>query len=136
MMERLLALQTLLRLGDSTSPAQKLQIEQLRGAIPNPILAHFLRQHATGRKGIAWVRNGICGECHIRVSQSMTQTLAKVDDLVVCESCGAYLMLAPEVPVATAALQISVPKRRKARKATELKEAANDATAAHAPLAH
>jgi hypothetical protein len=118
MIERLLALQTLLRLGENTSPEQKQQIEELRAGIPTPILAHFLRQLATGRRGIAFVRRGICNECHIRVAQAMAHTLDEADDLVLCENCGAYLVLAPEEQATAAAPKVDVPvrKRRVAKK--------------------
>jgi hypothetical protein len=117
LIEDLLALQSLLRIGDTASPEQKAQIEALRASVPEPILAHFLRQLAAGRKGIALVRNGVCGECHLRVSHAMNHLLGKAHDLLICENCGAYLAAAPvEATPAPAAAMTQKPKRRRTAK--------------------
>lgn len=121
LIEDLLALQTLLRLGDSASPEQKADIEALRAGIPEPILAHFLRQLAAGRKGVALVRNGVCGECHLRISHAMNHMLGRSSDLFVCENCGAFIAAVPTetAPVATAA-PAAKPRRRRAVKKPQL----------------
>lgn len=110
----LLALQTLVRLGETASPAQKEQIEKLRAGIPQPIQAHFFRQIANGRRGIALVRNGVCGECHLRLAHGMVHMLGRTNDLLVCESCGAFVTLAPGEGVA--AQRPAVPVTPKARR--------------------
>ena len=110
----MLALQTLLRLGDSTSLDQKAQIETLRNEIPAPILAHFLRQIALGRRGIALVRSGVCGECHIRLSHAMVHMLGRTNDLLVCETCGSFVALAPE-EAAAAVKPVVLPKARRVK---------------------
>ncbi len=111
--EDLLALQTLVRLGETASPSQKEQIEKLRTGIPQPILAHFFRQIANGRRGIALVRNGVCGECHLRLAHGMVHMLGRSNDLLVCESCGAFVTLAPgEAPSARPALAATPKVRR------------------------
>ncbi|MCF7709087.1 MAG: hypothetical protein K9N52_09345, partial [Verrucomicrobia bacterium] len=42
------------------------KISSLREKIPAPVLAHYDRLANRGKKGIALVRNGVCGECHMR----------------------------------------------------------------------
>ncbi len=116
LIEDLLALQTLLRLGDTASPEQKAQIEALRPAIPAPILAHFLRQLATGRRAVAFVRHGVCGECHIRTAHSLAHLLRQSNDLMVCENCGAFVALAPEETSAPVAVAAPVVRRRRVAK--------------------
>jgi hypothetical protein len=52
-----------------------------------------------GRSGVALVRHGICGECHLRVPTGLLASLANPADVYLCESCGCYLMLpADELP--------------------------------------
>lgn len=116
LIDDLLALQTILRLGDAASPEQKAQVESLRAAIPTPILSHFLRQLAAGRKGLALVRGGVCGECHIRLSHAMVHMLGRSNDLLLCESCGAFVALAPEEKTALASAPVAPKVRRVTRK--------------------
>jgi len=78
-------------------PAQKqAAIEDLRRTVPAPVLAHYMRLLACDRRGVAIVRQGVCGECHIRVPHAMYRSLADPADLHLCENCGCYLTLAPE----------------------------------------
>ncbi len=114
--EDLFALQALIRLGETAQPAQRQQIEELRAAIPSPIAAHFFRQIANGRRGIAYVRNGVCGECHLRLPAAMVYMLSRTNEVLVCESCGAFVTLSPE---ARAAQPVATPKARRVAKKLE-----------------
>lgn len=115
LIDDLLALQNLVRLGDAATPAQKEQIDSLRATIPVPVQAHFFRQIANGRKGIALVRHGVCGECHLRLSHAMVHMLGKTNDLLVCESCGSFVTLAPGETVARPMIKVRrVVKEREA----------------------
>jgi predicted nucleic acid-binding Zn-ribbon protein len=96
LIEDLLALQSLVRIGETATLQQKTRIEELRARIPAPIAAHFFRQITNGRRGIALVRSGVCGECHLRLSRAMVAMLGRTNELLVCESCGAFVALAPE----------------------------------------
>lgn len=88
--------QGLLRKDGPALPEQReAAIAQLRGSLPAPVLAHYLRYVANGRNGIGLVRAGVCCECHIRVPLSTVASLRKPTDIHLCENCGCYLMLDP-----------------------------------------
>jgi hypothetical protein len=95
-METLYELQGLLLFSKASAATRESQARELRAAIPPPILAHFDRLIAQGRKGVALVRRGVCGECHLRVSAATAASLVRPDDIYLCENCGCYLMLAPD----------------------------------------
>ena len=42
-------------------------INSLRAKLPEPILGHFDRQKSRGKLGIAPVRGGVCGACHLKM---------------------------------------------------------------------
>ncbi len=101
-MENMLALQRLHfdpRAKASTSPAE---IEALRGSVPPPILAHFDRMLARGKKGVAIVRNGVCTGCHLRLTSGTNADLLNRAEIHVCDSCGRYLYLPEPEPEAAA----------------------------------
>ena len=74
------------------------RIVKLRATIPEPILAHYDRLTARGKKGVAGVRNQVCTGCHMQVPLGVTFTLMHGDDLQICESCGRYLYLLESAP--------------------------------------
>jgi len=96
MVESLFSLQQLLLQKARVTPEQETKIRQLRKKVPLPILGHFERIITQGRKGVALVRHGVCCECHVRVSAGTAASLVRPKDLYLCESCGRYLLLAPE----------------------------------------
>jgi hypothetical protein len=114
--DNLLKLQTLAL----TKPADAQPgAEKLRAQIPAPVLAHYDRLVARGKKGVAAVRNQICTGCHMQVPLGVTITLMHGDDLQICESCGRYLYLAVLAPAdapkpAKRVKKIPGAKRRKA----------------------
>jgi predicted nucleic acid-binding Zn-ribbon protein len=75
----------------------------LRGVIPAPVLAHFDRLVRVGRAGVAAVRNGVCGSCHLRLPSSQFCSMRGTHDLSVCDNCGAFVYweepAAPVTPV-------------------------------------
>jgi len=73
---------------------------ELRAKVPAPILAHFDRLVAQGRKAVAEARNGICGACHLRMPASEALSSPHDNDLHVCAHCGAYLIFPTVEPVA------------------------------------
>lgn len=90
-------------------------VNELRATVPAPVLAHFLRLVAQGRRGVAVVNNGVCSQCHIRLPSSVAAALVKSEDLHLCEQCGSFLVL-PE-PVAQPVLApVVAPKARRVRK--------------------
>ncbi len=74
---------------------------ELRANIPAPILAHYDRLVARGKKGVALVRNQVCTGCHMRLPIGIINTVMQHQDIQICDSCGRYLYLpdAPENPV-------------------------------------
>ena len=70
---------------------------ELRVKVPTQILAHFDRLVARGKKGVAIVRNQVCTSCHMSVPIGVIVTLRQGQDIQLCETCGRYLYLPPEV---------------------------------------
>jgi len=89
----LLQLQTLEINGPAASGQEKKSAE-LRAKVPPPILAHYDRLVARGKKGVALIRNqSSCSACHISVPRNVVLTLMHNADVQLCESCGRYLYL-------------------------------------------
>lgn len=117
LLQNLLKLQTL-EFDATVEPEMEQQIDELRARIAPPILAHYDRLLAQGKRGLAAVRNQVCAGCHIRVPRAFVLVLMHETDLLVCENCGRYLYLPeqkePEISSPRVAGKISVkPGRRK-----------------------
>jgi hypothetical protein len=111
--ELLFALQEIEMGPSPSSPQNEVDIRRLREKIPAPILAHYDRLLARGKKGVAVVRHGVCLACHLSLASGVYAQLIRAEDIVICGSCGRYLLYRPEdkpteppppepVPVATA----------------------------------
>jgi predicted nucleic acid-binding Zn-ribbon protein len=72
------------------------EIRRLRENIPPPVLAHYDRLIARGKKGVALVRGKVCASCHMGVPLGSLNTLVNGDDLQLCGSCGRYLYMSAE----------------------------------------
>ncbi len=79
---------------DETAPknAESLKSD-LRAQIPLPILGHYDRLVARGKKGVAVVRNQVCTGCHMRLPIGTINTLMQAQDIQLCDTCGRYLYL-------------------------------------------
>src|SRR5262249_6534467 len=93
------------------------QIAELRAIIPEPILGHYDRLRAREKKGVALVRNQVCTGCHMRLPIGVITTLMQDRDIQLCDSCGRYLYLEPQAPVAEPAASTKPAKKRKAKAA-------------------
>lgn len=93
-MATLLALQTLEL--ENRKAAKDADRARLRAEVPEPVLGHFDRLLARGKKGVSVIRNGVCTECHIRVPVGTLVTLARGADIQLCGNCGRYLHLPDE----------------------------------------
>ena len=93
-MANLLALQTLEFGGRKAG--KDAERARLRAEIPEPILGHFDRLLARGKKGISLIRHGVCTGCHLRVPVGTLVTLARGADIQLCGNCGRYLHLPDE----------------------------------------
>ena len=66
----------------------------VRAKLPEPILGHFDRQKSRGKLGIAPVRAGVCGACHLKMPLGHVAELRhRQDDLALCDNCGTYIYL-------------------------------------------
>jgi hypothetical protein len=102
----------ILALGSAASPELKTELEKRRERVPPPVLAHFLRSLSCGRRGVAVVRHGVCGECHLRIPSGTVQALFHPVDLHLCENCGCFLVLAAEEKEAQELRATVAPVRR------------------------
>lgn len=99
-MDRLLTVQKLQFDARAQTAASKAEAEKLRAEVPPPILAHYDRLAVRGKKGVALVRNGVCSECHLRLTGAKVIGLsAAPNEIHLCDNCGRYLHL-PETPTA------------------------------------
>jgi hypothetical protein len=102
MMLKLLEAQKTLLLHPGVSAENTRLIEQLRATVPAPVLAHFLRLVAQGRRGVAVVDHGVCTECHLRLPASLAAVIGDSTDLHVCEQCGSFLVATKSTTAAPA----------------------------------
>jgi predicted nucleic acid-binding Zn-ribbon protein len=86
-----------LEMGPTPASSQnEIEIRRLREKIPLPILAHYDRLLARGKKGVAVVRHGVCPECHMSLASGVYAQLMRAEDVVICGNCGRYLLYRPE----------------------------------------
>ncbi len=116
-------LQTLLKLqalefNETTATDIEASIAELRAKIPAPIMGHYDRLVARGKKGVSVVRNQVCTGCHMRLPIGTINTLMQGADIQLCDSCGRYLYLpdpaeAQFIEHAEAAKPVRKPRKRK-----------------------
>lgn len=76
--------------------ASAAELATLRESVPAPILGHYDRLVARGKKGVAIVRNHTCTGCYMRQPIGKITTLMRGEDIQLCDSCGRYLYLPSE----------------------------------------
>ena len=108
--ENLLALQELARRQKNPSVEQEREIDGLRKDIPESVLSQFDRWMARGRKAVAVVRNGVCGECHLKLTLANIGALTFGDEIQRCGNCGRFLYLPEDEPMSSPP---SAPQRTK-----------------------
>jgi len=74
-------------------------VRALRAKIPKSVLEQFDRSLERGRKPVAIVRNGVCGECHLKLPTGVLAALAFEQTIQQCANCGRYLHLQEDEPV-------------------------------------
>jgi predicted nucleic acid-binding Zn-ribbon protein len=94
--QRLFEVQELEMGPKAESPETRQAIETLRKEIPEQILGHYDRLRGRGKKGVALVRHGVCSGCQMKLASGIHAQLYRDDDIGVCDTCGRYLLLAPE----------------------------------------
>ncbi len=106
-------LQNLLKLQnlefDPATKENSSDITALRALIPQPILGHYDRLVARGKKGLAAVRNQVCTGCHMRIPIGQVNTIMQGTDIQLCDTCGRYLYLSSPVEQPAAAGESPAP---------------------------
>ena len=115
LLQNLLKLQAL-KFGEVQDKHAEASMADLSAKIPAQILAHFDRLVARGKKGVATVRNQVCTGCHMTVPIGVIVTLRQGQDIQLCETCGRYLYLPPEVTTEVAEPVASPKPEKKPRK--------------------
>ena len=110
LLQNLVRLQSL-EFGDVKVENAEASAAKLRAKIPQPILSHYDRLIARGKRGMAMVRDQVCTGCHMRLPMAVIMTLMHDRDIQLCDSCGRYLYLADPKPPSRRSLQ-SRPRRR------------------------
>jgi predicted nucleic acid-binding Zn-ribbon protein len=99
------------------------QRAELRARVPQPILGHYDRLVARGKKGVATVRNQVCTGCHMRLPIGTINTLMQGQDIQLCDTCGRYLVLAEPEESKPKEPTVSTKPARKPRKRKALTNA-------------
>jgi len=82
------------KLSEDSQKYQEIQnnIESLRAPLPTAILGHYDGRKAHGKLGIAPVRRGVCGACHLLIpSGRLADLRRKPEELNVCDNCGVFV---------------------------------------------
>jgi hypothetical protein len=119
LLQNLVRLQSL-EFGDVKVENAEASAAKLRAKIPQPILSHYDRLIARGKRGMAMVRDQVCTGCHMRLPMAVIMTLMHDRDIQLCDSCGRYLYLAdPAAPEAAEPAKAPKPaKKARKRKAS------------------
>jgi predicted nucleic acid-binding Zn-ribbon protein len=96
------------------------KIESLRAPLPTSILGHYDGRKARGKLGIAPVRQGVCGACHLSIpSGRLSDLRRKPGELNVCDNCGVFIYLNEEgsaPPSVSTSEGVPVPKPLKPKR--------------------
>ncbi|HUA36841.1 MAG TPA: C4-type zinc ribbon domain-containing protein [Candidatus Sulfopaludibacter sp.] len=111
-----------LEFGDVEDKNTEAAMAELRAKIPPQILGHYDRLVAKGKKGITPVRDQVCTGCHMRVPIGGIMALKHGEDIQLCENCGRYLYLAPDVPAEPAKSAEATAGAKPARKGRKTKK--------------
>lgn len=114
--QRLFDLQELEMGSQSGSPDARQLISIIRKEVPEPILGHYDRLLARGKKGVAVVRKGVCSGCQMKLASGAYATLLRDDDIAMCDTCGRYMLLIPESPAAASTATSQQPSKPRARR--------------------
>ena len=103
-----------------TDPNNAAEIARLRQIVPPQILAHYDRLRSRDKKGVALVRGGVCTECHMKLASGLNADLIRNEDLLICDSCGRYLVAGPDdLPAEEPAKALPEKPRRTKKKKEE-----------------
>lgn len=71
----------------------------LRRSIPAELLAKYDRLASRGKRPVALVHNGVCGNCHIRLAVGSAFALSQTAEICQCDNCGRFLLAAEDAAV-------------------------------------
>jgi len=91
LLEYLLALQNLELVPGKATPERDAQILALRARIPQRLLEHYDSLMANGRKGVAVVRDGLCGECRQPMVARALDGFISGRPIPICLHCRRFL---------------------------------------------
>lgn len=111
------------------APESRRLVETLRKGIPEQILGHYDRLRARGKKGVALVRHGVCNGCQMKLASGPYAALIRDDDIAMCDTCGRYLLRAPEAAPAPEAPPAPAPEAKKPAPRKRRSKTAADAPA-------
>ena len=116
LLTNLLKLQAL-DFAETTQKDDQAQRDELRSHVPQPILGHYDRLVARGKKGVALVRNQVCAGCHMRLPIGVITILMQDRDIQLCDSCGRYLYLEPQAAAPAEPVAAVKPAKKRRAKA-------------------
>jgi len=123
LLQNLIKLQSL-EFDETGNAPDEQAVAELRSKIPGPILGHYDRLVARGKKAVAIVRDQVCCACHMHVPVGVVNTLRQGQDLQLCDSCGRYLCLPPAGQNDISKPAVAPKSAGKARKAGRILEKA------------
>lgn len=106
--ESLLVVQNIELQKRNPTSAQKAESQALRANVPAGVLEKFEQLLGRGKKPVAIVRSGVCGECHLRLSSGTLASLAYTTEIHYCDNCGRFLYLPEDEPLGLTAAASSV----------------------------
>jgi hypothetical protein len=95
-------LQQIELLSPSDSSGTNSAADRLRERISPDFLSVYERYRIRGRRAVAVVRNGVCGECHLRIPMGTLVDLMHGDEVMRCGNCGRFLFLPEDAPIVAA----------------------------------
>ncbi len=93
-------LQKIELLPNNNSSESNAAVDRLRNKISPDLLNVYERYRVRGRKAVAVVRNGVCGECHLRIPMGTLVDLMHGDEVMRCGNCGRFLYLPEDARIA------------------------------------
>jgi hypothetical protein len=102
-------LQKIELLSPSDSTGTNAAVNRLRESISPDFLSVYDRYRLRGRKAVTVVRNGVCGECHLRIPLGTLVDLMHGDEVMRCGNCGRFLFLPEDAPIAIATTSPATP---------------------------
>jgi len=96
--ENLLQIQAL-ELQPCEKPTADPKIKILRKKVPSEVLIYFDRFLQRGKQGAAFVRNGVCAQCHMQVAIGLLASLHRPENMHRCQNCGVYLAVEEATPI-------------------------------------